>query len=76
VLLVQRVPLVLLASLVVALGGLGVGYLVYGKGLKEGLADLQRLRTGDAALAAYDAFMAAKRQKRRNQKTTYSPNCS
>ncbi|MBX7233553.1 MAG: hypothetical protein K1X65_04155 [Caldilineales bacterium] len=24
-------------------------------------ADLQRLRTGDAALAAYDAFMAAKR---------------
>ncbi len=31
--------LVLLASLVVALGGLGAGYLVYGKGLKQGQID-------------------------------------
>jgi NADH-quinone oxidoreductase subunit L len=30
---------VLVASLVVALGGLGAGYLVYGKGLKEGQID-------------------------------------
>jgi NADH-quinone oxidoreductase subunit L len=31
--------IVLLASLVVALGGLGAGYLVYGKGLQEGQID-------------------------------------
>jgi NADH-quinone oxidoreductase subunit L len=48
--------LVLLASLVVALGGLGVGYLVYGKGLKEGQIDPLRRWLGPVWWAMHRKF--------------------
>ena len=48
--------IVLVASLVVALGGLGVGYLVYGKGLKEGQIDPLRRWLGPVWWAMHRKF--------------------